>query len=600
MSAVKQSAAALLSSRRFPYVAATLAVVLCLPALSFGFFADDYMHRAMFLQPVELSGMFGHPFPDMFTLADGDPERMHRFVDKGLYPWLTLPELKFRFMRTVAVVTHWIDYALWPNSPALMHVHNLLWFGALVVAVAFYYRRMIGPGITAGLAALIFAIDDAHAWPAAWIANRNEMIALLLGVLVMTCHDRSRQSANRPAALAASVLFAVALFTKESAISICGYLFAYAIFLDKSTAAKRILSLAPYAAITVLWRAYYVYAGYGSFGSQEYVDPVAAPVQFARALIERTPILLQGLWGLPPSDLYSIGPSVAKPYVFATGVIGIVVVAALLTPLLRRDPLARFFAVGMLLAIVPIVAAGPQDRLLMFATLGSSGLLAQLLVAVHKRELFDSPTRRTHRCARGMYYAFIAIHLVLAPILLPGTIYAVDEAGNSIMDISVKGIPTGPEVQDKTIVLTNFANYPAATYLYIVRGLSGAPTPAHVRSLAPPLMYPVPIWLTRTDERTIVAEPDGGYPWSLFRDADHPLAAGQRIELTGMTVEVLALSEEGWPARVAYHFDKPLEDPSLLWFRIEGVELPPTVGETIYTTPFGVSNEARAPGPLSP
>lgn len=595
MSAVKQSAAALLSSRRFPYVAATLAIVLCLPALSFGFFADDYMHRAMFLQPAELSGMFSHPFPDMFTLANGDPERMRLFVDKGLFPWLTLPELKFRFMRTVAVPTHVIDYKLWPDSPALMHVHNLLWFAALVVAVAFYYRRMLGPGITAGLAALIFAIDDAHAWPAAWIANRNEVIALLLGVLVLMYHDKARRDGDRSGLAAALALFAVALFTKESAISTCGYLFAYALFLDKATPSKRALGLVPYAILVVLWRVYYVRSGYGAYGSQDYIDPLAQPFGFARAFFERAPVLLQGLWGLPPSDIYSLGPPAARNFLIATGVIGIVVVAALVTPLLRRDPIARFFALGMLLSLVPIVAAGPQDRLLMFATLGFSGLLAQFLVAVRTGELFSSPRRLSHRFARLMTYAFIAIHLVLAPLLLPGTIFAVSKAGAVIADMSTKGIPSGPEIEGKTVILTNFGNYPAATYLYILRAFNNEPTPANVRSFAPPIMSASDVTLIRITDKTIVAEPIDGYPWALFRDDKHPLALGQRIQLTGMTAEVVELSKEGWPSRVAFNFDKPVDDPSFLWYRVERVSLipmrAPAVGETIRVTPFGISTE---------
>ncbi len=79
-----------------------------------------------------------------------------------------------------------------------MHLHSLLWLGALVVAAALLYRRILGPTWVAGLAALLYAVDDAHAAPAAYIANRNALIATCFGVLCLLCFARSRQEGWRP------------------------------------------------------------------------------------------------------------------------------------------------------------------------------------------------------------------------------------------------------------------------------------------------------------------------------------------------------------------------------------------------------------------
>ena len=220
MGRLAERTSALLGSERFPIVAAVLAVTLAAPALGIGLFADDYMQRTVFLQPEALEGMFGDPFADFFTFGDGDPDRMGRFVDLGLFPWGTDLELKLRFWRPLTVATHWIDYALWPHRPWLMHLHSLVWFGALVVAVGLYYRRMMGPGVVAGLAALLFAIDDAHAWPAAWIANRNASIALLLGVLTLYLHDRWRRDRRGSAAVAAAACYLAALLAQESSVAV--------------------------------------------------------------------------------------------------------------------------------------------------------------------------------------------------------------------------------------------------------------------------------------------------------------------------------------------------------------------------------------------
>ena len=52
---------------------------------------------------------------------------------------------------------------------------------------------------------------------------------------------------------------------------------------------------------------------------------------------------------------------------------------AVLSPLLRREPVARFWALGMVLSLIPICATFPMDRLLFFVGLGAAGLLAQFL-----------------------------------------------------------------------------------------------------------------------------------------------------------------------------------------------------------------------------
>ena len=41
------------------------------------------------------------------------------------------------------------------QTPALMHLHSLVWLAAAVVALAFLYRGLIGATWAAGLAALL-------------------------------------------------------------------------------------------------------------------------------------------------------------------------------------------------------------------------------------------------------------------------------------------------------------------------------------------------------------------------------------------------------------------------------------------------------------
>src|SRR3954465_4609432 len=73
-------------ARYLPAVAAILAVVLALPALSAGGLLDDYYHRAVLLQIPRFRELLGPPV-EMFRFFRGDPARMGRLMDLGLFPW---------------------------------------------------------------------------------------------------------------------------------------------------------------------------------------------------------------------------------------------------------------------------------------------------------------------------------------------------------------------------------------------------------------------------------------------------------------------------------------------------------------------------------
>ncbi len=67
------------------------------------------------------------------------------------------------------------------------------------------------------------------------------------------------------------------------------------------------------------------------------------------------------------------------------------------------------------------------------------------------------------------------------------------------------------------------------------------------------------------------------------------MSLGQRVELTGMTVEITALTEKNRPAEASFEFAVPLEDPSLRWLQYKDGEFVPytplPVGETITLAP---------------
>jgi hypothetical protein len=91
------------------------ALLLALPSLRAGFFADDFLHVAI------LSGQLSSILPVaplvMFRFSAGDPAWVQEMIRKSLFPWW--PDLHFRgaFFRPLSALTHILDYRLWATNP---------------------------------------------------------------------------------------------------------------------------------------------------------------------------------------------------------------------------------------------------------------------------------------------------------------------------------------------------------------------------------------------------------------------------------------------------------------------------------------------------
>ncbi len=110
-----------------------------------------------------------------------------------------------------------------------MHVENVLLYALLTWLVGRLIQAVHGPGLAAGIAALVFAIDESHALTVMWIAGRNTLLAAVFGILAVRAHLRWRERATArswPHALAASLWFALALASGEAGLCSFGYVLA--------------------------------------------------------------------------------------------------------------------------------------------------------------------------------------------------------------------------------------------------------------------------------------------------------------------------------------------------------------------------------------
>jgi hypothetical protein len=78
-----------------------------------------------------------------------------------------------------------------------------------------------------------------------------------------------------------------------------------------------------------------------------------------------------------------------------------------------------------------------------------------------------------------------------------------------------------------------------------------------------------------------------------FRGDAFPMDLGHQVALTGMRVEVTALTPDGRPSEARLEFDRPLEDRSLRWLRWNW-----ETGTYVPFTPPAIGQTAVVPGPF--
>ena len=578
-----------LSSRQWPLVLALAAVVVSIPGVNVSPLNDDLIHRAAMLNSSQStqrlsqvgltppgSGSLGSVLGDLFVAVD--PQRnLEHLRAYGALPWWTCEDYRVAFWRPVASFTHWLDYRLFPGSFAMMHVHSILWFAAVVLAVTALYRRLIDAGWVAGLAGLLFLLDDSGYFPTMWVANRNLLLSLFFGILAILSHDRWRRQGWRPGAVAASLCLLTSILSAEAGVATFAYLFAYEAVLWRGPWRKRALALVPSVLVIVLWRLFYNVQGYGAYGGEFYFDPGRDPAGYALAVLRRAPFLLAGQWTSMPADLFSFLPSVTKTLMWLLLAGLTVLIPVILLPLLRVSRQARFWLVGMYVAVLPFCATIPMSRSLLFVAIGGFGLVAEVLADWVRRADWVRELGR----GRGLVYALVIVfavaHLPLAAVSRASAARVATTLQERVATTTALGIAGCPA--DRDLVIVNAPNPVSLLYEPYKLAFDGEPLPRGIRMLSPGYgavrvvrTGPCRLMIHAVSDSLLDCQRGKRMDFVFFyrylsdvRGTGHSLRAGQRISVPRMNIEVLAVDARGFPVETAFEFDVPLEDASLKW-----------------------------------
>jgi hypothetical protein len=425
-------------------------------------------------------------------------------------------------------------------------LHTIAWWLLLLLCVASLFRRLL-PEKTAALALLLYAVDDCHWTPLAWLANRHTLVATTLVFAGLLGHLRWRDDKWRAGLPLSLLAYTAGLTAGESALQALAFLFALELVERRPGWMTR---LAPATILIVVYGALRRPLGAGIAGSGMYFDPIAQPLKFLAVLPTRLAILLGDLLGGMPCDFYFAFPRYQVALV-AVGAAVVVVVAWLAR---RVSPPLPALLLGGLLAILPGAAGPPGSRLLLAPSFASAALVAVLLTAV-----------TTPKWARVWLFA---VHLVAAPLLL-----VVDQAQVVVGAETMRRSTLASDLTGDVVVVATPDMFASIYPPYVAMGLGKV----NFRSWQVLSFTPEDVELSRPAADELRLEAPNLFQSSMERMImDHPLPPGQRVIQGRLTAEVET------PSALRFRFSDGVEGRTLLVWRqgaLKRLSLPPIGGK---------------------
>lgn len=581
---------AALTKRRALYWAVCLLIAVAGLALRHasletGFHGDDSAQIAMAdgAFPVHRSVW------DLFRFADVENDG-RALMDFGYQPWWTSPDLRIAMFRPLSSALIVLDRRLFGTDDVAYHLHSFAWWIALLAAAALLARRLL-PLPAAVITVLVFAVDEAHAAPLAWLANRSTLVSTTFGLLGLYCHARATSGPRRWRALEAGA-FCLSLAGGEYALSVVAFAVAYEVVRTGEPRAARVRALLPALGPAIAYLVLRAALKFGVRDSGYYISPLRSPLEYATAAWQRIPALVTDLTLSIPARWWVEGSPWLGPVLtwrkwqqflgLSVAIAGFVALKSFDARLPARERHAlRFLALGTLLSLLPSAGALPEDRLLVAAAFGFAAILALVVYAAFRR-----------------HWALGAgVAALLAPLHIGRAAERSFQASRHIAWVArahrewalAAEIPDENAARQRVLILSG-ADFTTNANLPWVRWLYGHPLPrsywrltgtSHVQEIQR-------LGDKVIDVAVLSSDLDHTMAGTLYRPEDQPLRPGDRVRLDGMTVEVLRVAGKN-PWRTRYTFDESLDDARFVFLHstprgLERMPLP-AVGDKLRLPP---------------
>lgn len=583
---------------------AFVAFAMTLPMLGIGYYLDDQLHTFILDGGTFPGGPWG-PW-DLYRFADGG-EQLREATRQGFFPWWSSPDLRLSFFRPLPSLWRALDHQLFGHSALIPHLESSLAFAGATYVAWHAYNTILKPGepshqhswrfrapVGATLAALMFAVDDAHSLSVSWVANRYALVVALFGFASIAVFAK-RKLHDGPlsrSSLTSAGLFALALASGETALAALGYLVALALlFFPTPSGRKRACqALAPHFVVLGGWAILYRNLGYGAGGGAFYIDPLRSPGAFAGAVVERFPRLLLGQFFAPPSEVWTLVPGAAGGGLIALTIVLAIIVLAFVYSLAWNHPSTLALLLGTLLATLPVCAMTPDDRLLLMPGFGAFAILAIGIERVWRNPRYlsrpvpvgDTMLRPDKPFWFGYVFAYLLmfLHIVVAPILLPVRALGFSGMLKTFIAQGEATIPRGDALVGKTLIIVTTPDVLMTNYMMLGRMARKEQLPrvSHILSA----QEKGTAIIERDSQSSLIvrnAQGENGGPFGgVYRR--EPFVVGHKTSLDGVEAEVLETDAEGKLTTARFSFDRPMDEYLFLMWKGAGfVPLELAVGE---------------------
>jgi hypothetical protein len=600
------------ASHRIAYlacVACAVALGLWLRADALGgtLLADDYDHYAMRagIYPVARGPL------DLFNFVSADPLERQALMRAGRLPWWSDSKLELSVFRPLASALVSLDYAVLGGVPYRMHFHSMLWWVVLMLGVARLFYSVL-PLPIAGLALLLYACDEAHGVPVAWIANRSALIAIAFVVWGLWAHVMLRTRGLRGGQVLSLACVALGLLAGEHAVGALAYFVSFEIFAARDAPGRRVRALAPVAALCTLYAGLHQWLGYGVAGSGFYIDPIRQPLRYLTACAERLPLLVGDItlglgaewhFGDPPFRLW-LNDSGALPKSwlsfenlhgaqFTLGALAVVASLALTVWLWRSASTVRLQGValrwlwpGALLSLIPMCSTVPMSRLTVGAAIGADAMIALIVVAaVHTT---FGASRVLPKIAGGALAASLLwVHGAYASVRTRDNVKGWADHSQAEARWVRQAQLDDTRVAGQKVFVIAAADWLSQAALPFLRHSQGRSVPLGSYLLSGG--FAQAHMLDRVSDRVLDVYMlgtgmDGTFSGSAYRGSENPFRGGERVSLPEFSVQVVSVSRDQ-PSCLRVTFKKSVDDPGyvFLYAYKTGLGQPrmPSVGTSI-------------------
>jgi tetratricopeptide (TPR) repeat protein len=224
----------------------------------------------------------------------------------------------YRPLFTVMLTVEYHLFGLWPQG---WHLVSLLLHVLCAAGVFYLILRMSGRNLLALLASILFAVHPVHAESVSWISGMTDPLFGVFFLASFCLYLKARSSGeggsvNHRALGLSLVMFVLAAFAKETALSLVVLVFSYELIETSGRKRERLITAAkralPYAAVSLI----YLVPRYLVLGELMWKNPQATD----RPLVYTLLTLPLVLWSYVAHLLWPIGLSVTYNTHFVTSV----------------------------------------------------------------------------------------------------------------------------------------------------------------------------------------------------------------------------------------------------------------------------------------